>query len=146
MARVVIAEDDPDLLESYSRILARAGHDVVQCPDGSAGLTCVREHRPDLLLADVVMPGMTGLELASAVKADPELAEIPIILVTGGWAEMDAAELPKVARLLRKPVAPQDLVGQVESVLADGRRYHVWLPSQRTQPADDSTAVTGQER
>jgi CheY-like chemotaxis protein len=90
----------------------------------------VRDHRPDLLLTDVTMPpGMTGLELAATIKADPAIADIPIILVTGGWAEIDTTDLPKVARLLRKPVTPRELAGQVERVLAHGLRHHVRLPS-----------------
>jgi CheY-like chemotaxis protein len=130
MPRVVIAEDDADLLASYARTLTRAGHDVIPCSDGRSALTQVRDHRPDLLLTDVTMPpGMTGLELAATIKADPAIADIPIILVTGGWAEIDTTDLPKVARLLRKPVTPRELAGQVERVLAHGLRHHVRLPS-----------------
>jgi CheY-like chemotaxis protein len=130
LARVVIVDDDPDALASYARILTRAGHDIVACPDGDSALIQVRKQRPDLLLADVVMSaGMSGLELAAAIKADPAVTDVPAILVTGGWAELRSAELPPVARLLRKPVTAQDLVSNVETVLADRRRHHVWLPA-----------------
>jgi CheY-like chemotaxis protein len=128
---VVIVDDDPDVLASYARILARAGHDVVACPDGESALIQVRKQRPDLLIADVVMPaGMSGLELTAAIKADPAVAEVPVILVSGGWAEFGGADLPRVVRLLRKPVAAQDLVSNVETVVADRRRHHIWLSAQ----------------
>ncbi|HEV7896243.1 MAG TPA: response regulator [Planosporangium sp.] len=131
MACVVIAEDDADLLGSYSRILTRAGHTVIPCPDAGSALAAVRDRRPDLLLTGVAMPpGLTGLELAAAIKADPAIADLPIIVVTGGWAEMDTTDLPRIARLLRKPVPAQELASQVEAVLASGRRHHVRLPSQ----------------
>jgi CheY-like chemotaxis protein len=139
MACVVIAEDDADLLASYCRILAGAGHSVTPCPDAGSALTHVRTRKPDLLLTDVAMPpGMTGLELAAAVKADPALADIPIIVLTAGWTEIDTTDLPVIARLLRKPVSPQELTSHVEAVLAHGQRHHVRLPLQRDHRAGDA--------
>ncbi|NJC74301.1 response regulator [Planosporangium thailandense] len=119
MSRVVIAEDDPDLRALYSRALTRQGHSVVLCGDGSSAYDHVRREHPDLLLTDVDMPpGMNGLELAAAVHADPSVADIPILLVTGGWAEVDDARTPGVVALLRKPFSPRELVGHVEAALA----------------------------
>ncbi|GII23920.1 response regulator [Planosporangium mesophilum] len=130
MASVVIAEGDSDLLESYTHILTRAGHSVVPCKDADSALAEVHQQRPDLLLTDVTMtPGMTGLELAAAIRADPAVADLPIIAVTGGWTEIDATELPRIARLLRKPVSPEELTSQVQTVLANARRHHVHLRS-----------------
>ncbi|NJC83140.1 response regulator [Planosporangium mesophilum] len=127
---MVIVDDDPDLLAAYARVLTRAGHDTVACPDGESALAQVRKDPPDLLLTDVAMPpGMSGLELVTEIAADPAVADIPVILVTGGWVDLDGAEPPRVARLLRKPVAPPDLVTTVETVLADRLRHHVRLPT-----------------
>jgi CheY-like chemotaxis protein len=122
MSHLVVAEDDPDLLALYSRVLTRRGHSVVLCGDGSSAFAQVRNQRPDLLLTDVDMPpGMTGLELAAAMRSDPAVADIPILMVTGGWAEIGTTNTSGVVGLLRKPVSPRDLVGHVEAALAAGR-------------------------
>jgi CheY-like chemotaxis protein len=123
MSSVVIAEDNAELRALYSRALTRCGHAVIPCPDGNTAFTQVRDRRPDLLLTDVDMPpGMTGLELVAAMQADPAIAGIPILMVTGGSAGMSETDAPGVVSLLHKPVSPRELVGHVEAALANGRR------------------------
>jgi CheY-like chemotaxis protein len=79
----------------------------------------VRERRPDLLLTDVDMPpGMTGLELVAAMRSDPVVADIPVIVATGGSTGISATDAPGVVKLLRKPVSPRELVDHVEAALA----------------------------
>ncbi|GIE92553.1 hybrid sensor histidine kinase/response regulator [Paractinoplanes rishiriensis] len=82
MALVVVAEDNIDHQRVIARVIRRLGHEVVVADDGEAGLAAVREHRPALLVADVDMPHRDGLALCRAIKADPELAGIPVVLVT----------------------------------------------------------------
>ncbi|MGC9668649.1 response regulator [Planosporangium sp. 12N6] len=119
MSSVVIAEDNPELRALYSRTLTRRGYSVIPCPDGTSAFTQVRDRRPDLVLTDVDMPaGMTGLELVAALRADPTVADIPVIVVTGGSATITAADAPGVVGLLRKPVSPGELVGHVRAALA----------------------------
>ncbi|GAA1825792.1 hypothetical protein GCM10009835_53140 [Planosporangium flavigriseum] len=121
MSCVVIAEDDADLLALYSRALTRCGHSVIPCRDGRSAFIEVRDRRPDLLLTDVDMPpGMTGLELVTAVQSEPVTADIPIIVATGGSADLATANVPGVVGLLRKPLSPRELVGHVEAALANG--------------------------
>jgi CheY-like chemotaxis protein len=119
MSSVVIAEDNAELRALYVRALTRHGHAVIPCPDGDTAFAQVRDRRPDLLLTDVDMPpGMTGLELVAAMQADPAIAGIPILMVTGGSAGFSAAHAPGVVGLLHKPVSPWELVGHVEAALA----------------------------
>jgi CheY-like chemotaxis protein len=119
MSSVVIAEDNAELRALYSRALTRRGYSVIPCPDGDTAFTRVRDQRPDLLLTDVDMPpGMTGLELAAAMQADPAVAGIPILMVTGGCAAISPADAPGVVGLLHKPVSPRELIGHVEAALA----------------------------
>jgi CheY-like chemotaxis protein len=101
MARMVIADDDTDLLAAFARTLARAGHDVTACPDAGAALTQIRSLGPDLVLTDIEMPpGMSGLEMVAAIRADPEIAGGPVTppgvaalgIGPGVVAETDAEE------------------------------------------------------
>ncbi|GII24780.1 response regulator [Planosporangium mesophilum] len=118
---MVIADDDADLLAAFARTLARAGHDVTACPDADAALTQIRALGPDLVLTDIEMPpGMSGLEMVAAIRADPEIADIPIIVVTGGRIRAETAGTLGATLLLHKPLSPAGLIAHVEAVLAGG--------------------------
>ncbi len=79
---VLVIDDDPQVHDLFQRALARKGFRVESAMDGPAGLAQVREHRPDAVLLDVLMPGMDGWEVLTAMKAEPELADIPVVMVT----------------------------------------------------------------
>src|SRR3546814_14122284 len=80
--RVDDGEDEPAVQRLVEFWLEDAGFDVVVAGDGTAGLAAVREHRPDLVVTDAPMPGMTGDELIEVLQADPDPRAIPIILAT----------------------------------------------------------------
>ncbi|MEU4240556.1 ATP-binding protein [Actinoplanes sp. NPDC026619] len=82
MALVVVAEDNLDHQRVIAEVVRRLGHDVVVANDGRTGLAAITKHRPDLIVADVDMPQLNGLELCQAVRDDPELTTIPVVLVT----------------------------------------------------------------
>ncbi|MDE1906414.1 MAG: response regulator [Rhodospirillales bacterium] len=84
MALIVVVDDEFLLADYLASLLIDEGHEVVTAAHGRAGLQLIRERKPALLITDFMMPLMTGLELAQAIAADAELADIPIILVTGG--------------------------------------------------------------
>lgn len=118
MARILLAEDDDSLRNFLSRALERAGHAVTSVDNGSDALTCVLAEKYELLIADIVMPGLDGIELArQAGASDPGLR---IVLITGFAAmaiQARDAELGRT-RVLSKPVHLRELVGQVDEVLA----------------------------
>jgi CheY-like chemotaxis protein len=88
-------------------------------PDGGCALTRICDHRPDLVLTDVDMaPGMSGLDLLTAIRADPEIAAIPVIVATGGRLRPDTAAALGATLLLPKPVSPRVLVAHVNTILA----------------------------
>jgi CheY-like chemotaxis protein len=81
-AKIMVVEDDPDLMRLITHTLKTAGFDVVQAYGGEDALRKVKMHRPDLILTDLAMPKMSGVEVIHQVKNDPETREIPCVAVT----------------------------------------------------------------
>jgi CheY-like chemotaxis protein len=115
---IVVAEDHEDIRYVLQRALERAGHEVVVAADGVAALDAVRRHRPDVVITDVDMPRMTGLDLCRAIRADADLKHIPVVLASGSLLPGDerAAEVGASATLL-KPFLPAQLLACVASLL-----------------------------
>ncbi len=118
---IVVAEDHEDIRFVLTRALRRAGHEVVATADGAAALDAVRRLRPDVVVTDVDMPRMTGLELCAAIRTDAALRHIPVILASGALLPGDdrAAEVGASATLL-KPFRPAELLDCVAGLLPPG--------------------------
>ncbi len=82
MAHILILDDEPDLVWSVAHSLRFAGHEVLAASDGVAGLGLARRHRPDLVILDVIMPGLNGIEVCRRLRVDPSLHGLPILLLT----------------------------------------------------------------
>lgn len=117
MARILIAEDDRSMGEFLGKALERAGHTVTVTFDGVEAQKSLQENDYDLLLADIVMPGMDGIELSR--HAAEKKPDIKVMFITGFTAVATAASTaaPQNARLLSKPFHLNDLVAQVEALL-----------------------------
>ena len=115
---IVVAEDHADIRFVVKRALERAGYEVVATPDGAAALDAVRRHRPDVVVTDLDMPHMTGLDLCRAIRADERLRHIPVVLASGSLLPGDdrAAEVGASAVLL-KPFLPAQLLALVSTLL-----------------------------
>jgi CheY-like chemotaxis protein len=112
--RVLLVEDDDDNRELMAEVLAAAGFEVVSAASGKEGLRSLSERSVDVIVTDVGMPGMGGLELASAAKA--VAPSVPVVVVTG-WAEReDIASAKDVDAVLLKPVDPDVLAQAVTDV------------------------------
>jgi two-component system, cell cycle response regulator CpdR len=118
MARILLAEDDESMRVFLTRALERAGHTVVAVGDGVAALTSLLAHDFDVLLADIVMPGLDGIELARRAGADDP--RLRIMLITGFAAVALQAREERLdrTRVLSKPVHLRELVDQVELLMA----------------------------
>ena len=79
---VLLIDDDPALLDSLSRLLARDGYQVWCAHDGQEGLTLARRHRPGVIVLDVVLPVLDGWDVLTALKADPDLSAVPVVMLT----------------------------------------------------------------
>ncbi len=117
MARILLAEDDESMRLFLAKALRRAGHDVADVGDGLDAMVVLGEAPVDLLLADVVMPGLDGIELAR--QAAKEQPGIKVMFITGFAAVALRAreETPKGTRILSKPFHLRELVDQVNGIL-----------------------------
>ncbi len=87
--KIIVVEDEVDLLSVLTIRLCSKGFEVLTAENGSDGLLLIRENRPDLALLDVLLPGMNGLKICGAVKSDPVLKHIPVIMVTAAAGRKD---------------------------------------------------------
>ncbi|OWT77021.1 MULTISPECIES: response regulator [unclassified Achromobacter] len=117
MALILVADDEILLAEVLRDILGDAGHEVVVAQHGKRALEMIRERRPALVISDFMMPIMTGLELAEAVKADAELADLPIVLVTGAQGHIARDHGDLFIDVLDKPYDLNRLIELIDSVV-----------------------------
>jgi CheY-like chemotaxis protein len=113
--RILVIDDDNDIREIISAVLAAEGHEVVGAVDGVAALDHLqRDGRPSLILLDMMMPRLDGEGFIKAMRSDPNLADIPVVILTAHpGARAKASELG-AAGCLRKPVELTDLLAAVE--------------------------------
>ena len=87
--KILVVEDDKFLRKVYESKLPKEGFIVVSAGDGEAGLAAIKKESPDLILLDLIMPKMTGFDVLAAIKKDPTLAKIPIIVLSNLGQEED---------------------------------------------------------
>lgn len=123
MARIVVVEDDPDVLALVEHKLTRGGHEVTTASDGVAGLALIESTRPDLVVLDWMMPRMNGLEVCQAVRADPDLDATRVMMLTAKAQEQDVvrAFASGADDYLSKPFSPAELLTRVTALLARTR-------------------------
>jgi DNA-binding response OmpR family regulator len=120
MTAILIADDDPDIRDLVAFKLEQAGFDVVAVEDGLSALSATRADPPDLVVLDVMMPGMSGIDVCRELRASEATATLPIILLTARAQEGDV-EVGFGAGAddyIVKPFSPRELVSRVEAVLA----------------------------
>ena len=118
-ARIVVADDEADIRRLIVYTLRRRGYTIVEARAGDTALELIRQERPDLAVLDVMMPGMSGLDVARALTADPETASIPIVILSakGQATEIEAGLASGARTYLTKPFAPQELAARVAEAL-----------------------------
>jgi two-component system cell cycle response regulator DivK len=118
-AVVLIVEDNARNLKLVRDVLGHAGYSTLCACDGEAGVELARSQRPDLVLMDINLPGMTGLEALALLRADAATAEIPVAALTAYAMKDDRARLLAAGfdGYLEKPVDVRALPGQVEALL-----------------------------
>ena len=116
---ILVVDDEPRIVEIARDYLERAGFQVASAGDGPAALTLTRSLRPALLVLDLMLPGMDGLDITRALRRDPDLQHLPIIMLTARVEETDRLIGLELGAddYLTKPFSPRELVARVRSVL-----------------------------
>ena len=116
--KILIVEDDPDIRIMMEFIL-RDDYDLVLCEDGRSGIDKAVEERPDLILLDIYMPGISGLEVCKAVRDNPEISSTPIIILTAGALKEEVTEGYAIGAddYVFKPFEPEELIKRIEKLL-----------------------------
>jgi CheY-like chemotaxis protein len=121
--RIVFCEDEPMIRKLVELALRGTGHEVRLVGDGDAALELVRRWRPDVLVTDVAMPGMDGVQLAAAVRAEPDLSDLPIVFTTASTLPAHAEGQIAVdgrTSYLGKPFGPAALRALLASIDGTG--------------------------
>src|SRR6478672_574699 len=120
MADLLLIEDDEAQRFVARFALKKAGHEVREAADGVEGLRLAREEPPELIVCDVMMPGVTGYDVLAQLRADPRLATVPVILLTAmsDRKHMRQGMTAGADDYLTKPYRPEELIEAVSSVVA----------------------------
>lgn len=118
--KIVHIEDELEMIDLVKLILERKGYQVIGAIGGQEGLNAVREHLPDLVLLDLMMPDMDGWDVYQQIRARAETRHTPVIVVTAKTQNIDKVlglRIAKVDDYISKPFSPQELVDSIEKVL-----------------------------
>jgi two-component system, cell cycle sensor histidine kinase and response regulator CckA len=125
MATVIVVEDSAPDRELLASLLKYAGHTAMLCVDGQAGLDLIKKVKPDLVILDLITPGIDGYELARAVRTDPASRATPIILQTAHYLESEVRRIAAkigIQQVMIKPFEPQAFLDIVAKTLLDKAR------------------------
>lgn len=117
MALILVADDEYLLAVLLADSLVDDGHEVIIAANGRVALERMRERRPALVITDFMMPVMTGLELAEAVRADAEIADVPIILVSGAQGAVARTRSELFESIIDKPYDNDVLLAEVRRII-----------------------------
>ena len=119
MTRVLIAEDEPSIVESLAFLLRREGYDVVSVLDGEAAIASLLGDRPDLLILDLMLPRRNGFEVLKTVRAQATLATLPVLVLTAKGQPQDRrlAEQIGADAFMTKPFSNRDIVDEVRRLV-----------------------------
>lgn len=122
MARIILVDDDPISSTLVSNLLFDGGHAIGWIEEGVRALATMRARPPHLAVLDCAMPGLSGLDLLRAMRADARLVGVPVVMLTGRQSERDERLAYEAGAddYLRKPVDPDQLLGRIDALLMRG--------------------------
>jgi CheY-like chemotaxis protein len=119
MTTILVVDDEPLIAVALEVALEDAGYEVVTAANGRQGLDCLAEARADLVLLDMMMPVMTGPAMLAAMAADPELAGIPVIILSSLPEATIRNRTDGVAAIIRKPYTADQVLGEIAKALGE---------------------------
>ena len=124
--KILVVDDEPTIVRLMEFILARQGHDVLVAVNGEEALQKIKAHRPDLVLLDIMMPRIDGYEVAQKLRADPQTASLPIIMLSAKAQDEDIRRGVEVGvdEYVTKPFTPDHLVHVVARYLSRLQAEH----------------------
>lgn len=127
--RILVVDDEPGIVDIARANLEGYGYSVISAYDGGEALTKIKEEKPDLVVLDILMPEMDGWDVLERMESDPDLAGIPVIMLTARVSDEDVLRGLETGAVeyMTKPFYPQDLVAAVKINL------HVFDPQLRQQ-------------
>jgi two-component system alkaline phosphatase synthesis response regulator PhoP len=117
--KILVVDDEIHIVHVVAIKLRNNGYDVITAENGSQALSAALKEKPDIIVTDFQMPEMTGIELVQAVRNTPDLADIPVIMLTARGFAIDSNQKQqlRIAECLSKPFSPKELLRTVEDVL-----------------------------
>lgn len=118
--KILIVEDDKFLRELISQKLLREGYEISEAVDGEKGLKMAKDEKPDLILLDLILPGLDGFEVLSKIKEDPAAAEIPVIILSNLGQKDDierGLKLGAIDYLIKAHFTPGEIIEKVKNVI-----------------------------
>ena len=124
MSRVLVVDDEPDVLLLCRLNLQQRGHELLEASTGSVALELARERHPDVIVLDLMLPGMTGYEVLETLKGDEQTSAIPVLVLTAKSlrADRERSHGLGASGFLTKPFLPSELCELVESLVPTGGR------------------------
>jgi len=122
MAKLLIVEDDELMLRMYTKLLSYVGFDTVIAKDGQEGLEKARTEKPSLIILDIMMPKINGLDVLKALKADKETQNIPVVLLTNVSDDnilTEALKLGATGYLIKSQIANNELIEEIKQYLKE---------------------------
>ena len=120
MSNIVVVDDDPGMVYVVKRIMEKDGHTVMSANSGVEALDLIKEHKPDLILLDVMMPGMDGFEVCKTIKSDPDLKGIKVAMLTAKVEDKDKIKGLEASRAdwyITKPFEKEKLKAMAQWLL-----------------------------
>ena len=119
--KLLVADDEPNIVISLEYLMKREGYDVLVATDGNQALEAIQREQPALVLLDVMMPGKTGFEVCQAVRADPALDGVRILMLTAKGRETDVGKGLALGAnaYMTKPFSTRELVQKVAELLGE---------------------------
>jgi CheY-like chemotaxis protein len=122
MKKILLIEDEELMVTLLQRKLTQEGYEILVARDGAEGMKAIKEVRPDLVLLDIIMPKMGGLEVLEAMQKDKELKEIPVIVISNSGQPVEIDKIKKLGVkdwLIKTDFDPQEIIQKVKKQIGD---------------------------